>query len=614
MGRKMKSIAALIIVLGLIYWQQLSIVGADTVLEIEDEGRDNQEKEDEMEKETDEEKKEESDSGDEKPGGDGSEDKDPEGGDTDDKEEPPEPIECFEITFMGENGRNGYYISKPEAEICHVSKRGITRYSFTDGEGKTTEGELKEGNEKVKIEKERFKEGANRLTIWMEDEAKEKIEENVFEKIFLVDTKAPVLRVQTPQGMDKWYQEEAFISVSAEDWDQGSQIDEIICFQGKQEIGRSQKTSAGFRVTLASAGGKAVPVTVSVWDKAGNLAEETVGLYIDCHPPKTVIEGIEPYMITSQPVELIYHVEDENGIENMNAAADWEDPAGEITFLEVSDWNVTDTGRDARQTLTEDGIYRLKVEASDKAGYRDESTGQIMIDKENPVISSVDGFDGKYMKNFCWDEPIEDVIQDFTSYTYSVYLDGKPYQMGENITKEGGHILEVQAVDSAGNEGVAKAEFVIDHTAPEIVFTDVEEGGKYEEERLFQVSLKDSKDHIEEIRINGEKQKLASDGKKNQYHVRECKDYKVSVKASDKAGNQVVSQMNFKVVPEETMMQKVAGPIRKALIGPFKSGKKEQTIGESRQEGRRSPMAGLLMIGVAAAGGGTGFYILKKWL
>ena len=44
------------------------------------------------------------------------------------------------------------------------------------------------------------------------------------------------------------------------------------------------------------------------------------------------------------------------------------------------------------------------------------------------------------------------------------------------MTGEGWHTLEVKAVDAAGNIGVSRADFVIDHSAPEIVFRDVREG------------------------------------------------------------------------------------------------------------------------------------------
>ena len=68
-------------------------------------------------------------------------------------------------------------------------------------------------------------------------------------------------------------------------------------------------------------------------------------------------------------------------------------------------------------------------------------------------------------------------IEDFTSYTYQIRLDGSLYTVGDKISGEGRHILCVEATDSAGNKAQAKAGFVIDRTPPRILFLDVEEEG-----------------------------------------------------------------------------------------------------------------------------------------
>ncbi len=130
----------------------------------------------------------------------------------------------------------------------------------------------------------------------------------------------------------------------------------------------------------------------------------------------------------------------------------------------------------------------------------------------------------------------EELIRDFTTYTYGVKLDGNLYQMGKKIETEGRHLLEVQAVDAAGNEAVAKAEFVIDHTKPEIVFSNVEEGNEYEEKCVCKVELRNAEDAIQRVQINGEDQKIDAGSASFQCTLQVHQDYEVEVTAVDQAG------------------------------------------------------------------------------
>lgn len=161
------------------------------------------------------------------------EDKDDTEENPDDKEE--KPIECFKAFIPPEDGQNGYYKTRPEAEVCHNGERGVTRYCFTDSSGRREEGGLTEKDGSFKIGRERFLEGSNHLSVWMEDEDGKRVEEYALEKTFLVDTQPPSVRIQTPMGAEAWYQKEVFINASGEDGIKGSQIEEIACFVGRSE-------------------------------------------------------------------------------------------------------------------------------------------------------------------------------------------------------------------------------------------------------------------------------------------------------------------------------------------------------------------------------------------
>lgn len=139
-------------------------------------------------------------------------------------------------------------------------------------------------------------------------------------------------------------------------------------------------------------------------------------------------------------------------------------------------------------------------------------------------------------------------------------------------------------VDSAGNTGIAKAHFVIDHTPPQVIYKDVEEGETYKEEKEFQITLKNQEDFIDEIRVNGVLQKTSSRGKVYQYNVQECKDYEISVKAYDKAGNKTTSRLNFQVEEKEGILEKIVKPVVRKISGAAKETKEKKTMERSEEE------------------------------
>ena len=159
-------------------------------------------------------------------------------------------------------------------------------------------------------------------------------------------------------------------------------------------------------------------------------------------------------------------------------------------------------------------------------------------------------------------------------------------------------MLSVQAVDSAGNIGEARAEFVIDHTPPKIQFCNIENGVQYEKERAFRVVMENSEDWIDEMKINGEKQKM--DPKQNEvcYTAQEEKNYEVEILAKDEAGNQTAAKMNFQVIPEKTIIQKLTAPIGKRLSHYINTEEEEKSEDQEPEYGK---MAAGVLAAVTAA-------------
>lgn len=528
---------------------------------------------------------------------------------------PVEPLQKFTLEETKPDGKNGYYLSSPSVKIIHRDSRGSTRYQFTDGEGEQKDGTVTGQSGEVSILPELFRDGINILDIWMTDDGGAVQEDQRERRTYYVDTKTPVLTVQAPRGFDVWYQNEAAISVQASDGEMGSGIHTISCYMGNKLIGSYEKEGGIFLINWSSFGGIPVEVSVYAEDVAGNLAKVGKALFIDNTPPRVWIDGFEDYMITSESVEAVFRAQDENVLDRKNAVILWENTDGGKTEL-AGEWRADEKSQIMNMKLNQDGIYRMEVYAADKAGFETSKSAQIIIDKSNPVISFVDQTDGQYMREFCLEYSVSDIIRDFTSYTYEIKLDGQLYTLGERRKDEGVHHLKVQAKDSAGNEAYSAARFVIDRTPPKIMLDGLKEGEAYEEEKTFKVYLTDSEDKIDQIKINGKIQKLKKGNRTYEYHMKEPGYYEIEVKASDKAGNKSEKSRLFSVAKKETALEKVLNPVKKTLgIGTEAArttDKKQVYSGEEdEQSNRKSPVAAGIIIAVLAVSAIV-YKIMKK--
>lgn len=543
-GRRIKYCVMLLIVMSLIYGQQSSTTyaGESDIQKIETSTEEKQSEEKEPEDSENE-----------------GEDNPPE----EVEEEPEKEIEKYDIQIPEPNGKKGYYTKKPDIMICHVSEVGITKYCLKKGDEKIKEGTLKEKDEKVVIEDELFSEGKHILHIWMENENEEKIEKYEMKREFLIDTKEPQIRMSVPQGFDAWYQQQVTLNVEGDDSESG--ISSISCAVGGKVIGSVERKQGSFVITYPSVMQKGVEVTVTAEDKAGNKSVQTKTVYIDKEVPKVTITGAKNYMITSKTIVVTGAIDEENGLKDFDMKIIRESTEGTKKKMSASEWKEEGTKKTVRYPLKKDGIYYIEIRATDMSGYTSTQKMQVIIDKTNPVIGYIDTLNQKYMKKFQWNYHPRDIIKDFTTYTYDMRLDGQLYPKGKSVTAEGRHKITVKAIDAAGNKAQAEAEFVIDHTAPEIIFQNIEDGEEYEEECSFQVELGKEEDIIQQIQINGEKQKIDLGLKKYEYTLHECQDYEIVVKATDRAGNEAEKRIYFQIVPKKLFIKRITEPVKKYL-------------------------------------------------
>lgn len=558
---------------------------------------------------------EENPEGEENPGEGGS----GEGGTEKPPEEKPEiPIEKYKVNIPEEDGDSGYYRKKPEVSICHVSQRGQTRYFVKYDEDIKAEGVLTSPGEKAVIKEHVFSEGKNVLYIWMEEEDGTKVEEEKLEtkKVFRIDTKEPQIHMEVPKGFDAWYQGKVTVKVRAED--KGSKVEKLSCKVDGENAGSAEDETGEFLVEKASALGKGVEVAVTAKDLAGNESERIKTLYIDRQPPQISVTGAENYKITGKPVQMTLCIEEENQFSEFTAQVVRENVKGKKKSILLPEWKQDGRKRVLTQELKEDGIYTIHVKGTDAAGHNTSKKLQIIIDKMNPVIRYTDQLQGQYLKFFQWDYPIHRLIEDFTTYTYEIKLDGQFYQMGKQIRTEGKHRLSVYAVDAAKNKAYAEAEFFVDHTPPEVFITNVEMGGEYEEERTFKTGVKSSKDIIRRIQINGKDQKLEPGKTSYEYTLDVCKDYEVVVLACDRAGNKTEKRMYFQIIPKPSILQKAAAPVIRRFWPQKETKEVKQERESAPQEEKREKVptfikvTGIGAVGIIMMAAGMLFYG-KRW-
>ncbi|MBM6685784.1 hypothetical protein H9X90_06580 [Faecalicatena contorta] len=513
------------------------------------------------------------------------------------KEDPPVP---YEITYGEPDGEDQYYTVKPQVTILHQGETGETVYSLENASGVSAGGRISQPDGQAVVEPEAFGEGENHLRVWIEYTPPGEELRILYEKEFLfkIDTCPPALDMWVEGGED-WHQYQANVRYKTRESSDGSGIKYIVCYINGQQQERTEKSEGAFSVRQASRGGQGIPVAVAAVDQAGNRTYRESQVYVDDAPPAVEIRGVQDYMITSRDVQALFEASDDNGLASCSVHTIWISPEGASTVLEEGEWRDENGSSKLSQIFSQDGIYRMRIRAVDRAGFQSETETQVIVDKQNPVIAYVDEIDGTWVKEFCWDRPVSEIFTDFTSYTYRLTLDGVPYLPGQTVKKEGRRILEAEAVDAAGNRSRAAAEFVIDHTPPKIVFEGVENGVAYEERRTCTVRLGNSADWIKEIRVNGERQSLAPGTDEYTCTFEEYQVHSIRVTAVDKAGNEKKDSVVFQVVPRQSLAGRLLSPVRQSL-GLEKDGFKQHEDGTGAAvEGREEESGAMPAVTVA---------------
>lgn len=269
-------------------------------------------------------------------------------------------------------------------------------------------------------------------------------------------------------------------------------------------------------------------VEVSACDAAGNQSEQkTIQFCKDTIKPKVDITGTPGTLVTDKEVQGICRVEDINlQEENVQISATRYDCKGKVLEEFAIPVEQDEKGSYGKTVFRLEGNYRLKIYASDQAGNETISEKSFTIDRNPPVIHEIKEYDGSYMKNFCLSKAPEELMEDYGIAEYALYLNGEEYDGTTVINQEGKYILTFFARDEWNHESRETATFIIDHTPPEIQI----DGKK----NFINIKVKNFRDEIKEVLINGKKMAITGDGR---YYVKTPGDYEISALAYDKAGN-----------------------------------------------------------------------------
>lgn len=304
-------------------------------------------------------------------------------------------------------------------------------------------------------------------------------------------------------------------------------------------------------------------VTMSARDKAGNVAvTQKLSFVIDRTKPEISVEGTTNYQLWDTAPVLSFVVEESYYATNqVSITGTRTDIEGKVHDILISDFASSGKISRLNHTFDDDGIYHLILTSKDEAGNMDRKEIHFTVDKTAPDIYLVNRFQGGYFYDFCLTDDVNNLFRDLTVISYKILLNGVEYNGTDRITAEGKYSLHVEVSDELGHMSNAVAEFIIDHTAPKVIFAGVKDGQMVHEAGNVILSLTNTEDEITSVRLNGEE--LGAQVRNIAYT--EQGSYQIDVDCRDQAGNQVTRSIYF-VYSEPMVIVLIAGSLAAIVL------------------------------------------------
>nr|WP_228530664.1 MULTISPECIES: CARDB domain-containing protein [Myxococcaceae] len=195
-------------------------------------------------------------------------------------------------------------------------------------------------------------------------------------------------------------------------------------------------------------------LAVEAVDVEGNASELQLRFTLDRQAPALLLAGVAQGAVVHGPVTLTFSASD----------------ALSVTLKSTLDG----TGDFSSGTsVSAEGDHLWTVTATDAAGNSATASRAFALDTTPPTLQVAGVSAGASYRL-----PVQPTVQvtDAHPGTTTVRVDGSPLAPGAQVSAEGPHTLEVEALDAAGNRTAQQLAFTLDFTLPELNVTGVSEG------------------------------------------------------------------------------------------------------------------------------------------
>jgi len=209
------------------------------------------------------------------------------------------------------------------------------------------------------------------------------------------------------------------------------------------------------------------------------------------------------------------------------------------SYSEIDNSRIISLGKNTDFTVpvSGEGEYILKIVLKDEAGNISEKNIEFTVDTTPPQVRYLSDINEKYLKSFSLTGKLSDYIEDMTGVKYRAYLNSEEISTCE-ITKDGKYIIQIVAIDEAGNKSEEAAAFIVDSTQPKVIVSGIDTEGNINLNDSINISLFDSDDYFEKIIVNGKETKLAKDRRSLRINADQYGRYEIEILALDYAGNE----------------------------------------------------------------------------
>ncbi len=270
----------------------------------------------------------------------------------------------------------------------------------------------------------------------------------------VVDREAPVVVITKPTT-DGYIRGDASVLVSAKDADSKiSHVDISVDGGQWQTIQIHDTVNSLYGILLPGLPEGQHQIQARATDSANNTSlSSVVGFTVDNTPPDISIAGVSEDGVYNTVVTPVITITEDNLAE-------------QNLSLNASEY-VSGTA------ITTDGNYTLTAQASDLAGNVTNVSVSFIVDTVQPdiVVTGVVN-DGLYNT----DVIPEIQVTDANLSDHTIMLDGQPYTSGTPLSVDGKYLLEITAVDIAGNQSNLEINFEIDKAPPVVTIASPNEG------------------------------------------------------------------------------------------------------------------------------------------